>query len=73
LAAKGSLYVTRPTLWSRLKSREDLLSRAREVFMMLERGALRTSINQTYQLREARRAHDDLESRKTSGATVLVP
>jgi NADPH:quinone reductase len=73
LAAKGSLYVTRPTLWSRLKSREDLLSRAREVFMMFERKVLGISINQTYELREARKAHLDLESRKTSGATVLVP
>jgi NADPH2:quinone reductase len=73
LAAKGSLYVTRPTLWSRLKTREDLLSRAIEVFTMLERGVLRISINQTYRLKEAQQAHGDLESRKTSGATVLLP
>lgn len=73
LAAKGSLYVTRPTLWSRMKSREDLLTRAAEVFSMLERNVLRISVNQTYPLQDAKQAHADLEARRTTGATVLVP
>ena len=71
LAAKGSLYVTRPTLWSRLNSREDVVSRANEVFGKLRQGVLRITIGQTYPLREAWRAHADLEARKTTGATIL--
>jgi NADPH2:quinone reductase len=72
LAAKGSLYVTRPTLWSRLNNREDLASRADEVFKMLMRGQLRIAVNQSYPLKEAGRAHLALESRKASGATILT-
>ncbi len=72
LAAKGSLYVTRPTLWSRLNNREDLASRADEVFKMLMRGQLRITVNQSYPLKEAGRAHLALESRKASGATILT-
>jgi len=71
LATKGSLYVTRPTLWSRLKSRQDLVSRADEVFSKLGEGVLRITVGQTYPLREAGRAQADLESRKTTGATIL--
>jgi NADPH2:quinone reductase len=71
LASKGSLYVTRPTLWSRLKCREDLISRATEVFEKLIQGVLRIAVNQIYPLREAGRAHADLEARRTTGATIL--
>jgi NADPH2:quinone reductase len=71
LATKGSLYVTRPTLWSRLKTREDLVSRANEVFNKVSQGALRITIGQTYPLREAQRAQIDLEARKTTGVTIL--
>jgi NADPH2:quinone reductase len=71
LAIKGSLYVTRPTLWSRLKTREDLVSRANEVFNNVSQGVLRITVGQTYPLREARRAQIDLETRKTTGATIL--
>jgi NADPH:quinone reductase len=73
LAAKGSLYVTRPTLWSRLNSRDDLVSRATEVFKMLRQGLLRITINQTFPLKDAGRAHLALESRNTSGAVILSP
>jgi NADPH2:quinone reductase len=72
LAAKGSLHVTRPTLWSRLNNREDMASRADEVFKMLMRGQLRITVNQSYPLKEAGRAHVALESRKASGATILT-
>jgi len=71
LATKGSLYVTRPTLWSRLKNKEDLISRANEVFSKVSEGTVRITIGQTYPLREAPRAHMDLESRKTIGTTIL--
>jgi NADPH2:quinone reductase len=73
LAAKGSLYVTRPTLWSRLNSRNDLLLRANEVFKMFMQGLLRIVISRSYPLREAARAHLALESRRSTGAIILTP
>jgi NADPH:quinone reductase len=71
LAAKGSLFLTRPTLNTYTASREDLLTAARELFQVVESGAVKIAINQTYPLSEAARAHRDLESRKTTGQTVL--
>ena len=73
LAAKGSLFLTRPSLMNYAARREDLLSNARELFEVVEKGAVKIEINQTYPLQEAAQAHRDLEGRKTTGATVLLP
>ena len=73
LATKGSLFLTRPTLVNYTATREDLLTAARELFSVVKSGAVKIKINQTYPLREAAQAHADLESRKTTGSTVLLP
>jgi len=73
LAAGGSLYVTRPTLGTYTARREDLLAGARELFELVARGVLTIHVNQRYPLREVGRAHQDLEARKTTGSTVLLP
>jgi NADPH2:quinone reductase len=73
LAQKGSLFLTRPTLVNYTASREDLLTAARELFAVVKKGAVKIKVNQTYPLREAAQAHRDLESRKTTGQTVLLP
>ena len=73
LAQKGSLFLTRPTLGNYTASSEDLASAARELFAVVKKGAVKIKINQTYPLREAAQAHRDLESRKTTGSTVLLP
>jgi NADPH:quinone reductase len=72
LAAKGSLFLTRPTLNTYTARREDLLTAARELFEVVESRAVKIAINQTYPLHEAARAHRDLEGRKTTGQTVLT-
>lgn len=73
LAAKGSLFLTRPTLVHYTSAREDLLAAARDLFAVVKKGAVKISINQTYPLREAAQAHRDLEARRTTGSTVLLP
>jgi NADPH2:quinone reductase len=73
LAAKGSLYVTRPTLMTYTARREDLEAGARELFDMVKSGKVKIEINQTYKLADAAQAHRDLEGRKTTGSTVLLP
>ena len=73
LAQKGSLFLTRPTLVTYTATREDLLTAARELFAVVKKGAVKIAINQRYPLREAERAHRDLEARKTTGSTVLLP
>jgi NADPH:quinone reductase len=73
LAAGGSLYATRPTLFDYIKSREDLVSRAADLFARLASGEIRAHIGQRLPLRDAAAAHRDLESRRTIGATVLLP
>ena len=72
LAAKGSLFLTRPTLNTYTASREDLLTAARELFEVVQNGAVNIAVNQTYPLRDAARAHRDLEGRRTTGSTVLT-
>jgi NADPH2:quinone reductase len=72
LAAKGSLFLTRPTLNTYTATRENLLTAACELFQTVASGAVKITINQTYPLREAARAHRDLEARKTTGQTVLT-
>ena len=73
LAQKGSLYLTRPTLVTYTATREDLVKSARELFDVVKKKAVKIPINQTYPLREAAQAHRDLEGRKTTGSTVLIP
>jgi NADPH2:quinone reductase len=73
LAPKGSLFVTRPTLMVYTAKRDELVQTASELFDVVLSGAVRIEVNQTYPLREAARAHRDLEARKTTGSTVLLP
>ena len=73
LSQKGSLFLTRPTLMTYVAKREDLVKSASKLFSVVKKGAVKITINQTYPLREAAQAHRDLESRKTTGSTVLLP
>jgi NADPH2:quinone reductase len=73
LAAGGSLFASRPTLFDYIKSRTDLQGRAADLFARLSRGELTTRIGQTWPLREAADAHRALQGRNTQGASVLVP
>jgi len=73
LARRGSLFVTRPVLFDFLREREDLLAASGELFAVIEDGTVTVQINQTYPLQDAAQAHRDLEARKTSGSTVLLP
>jgi NADPH:quinone reductase len=73
LASGGSLYATRPTLFDYIKSREDLASRAADLFARLASGKIKAHVGQRVPLRDAAAAHRDLESRRTIGATVLLP
>jgi NADPH2:quinone reductase len=73
LAAKGSLYVTRPTLNTYTAKREDLVATAADLFAVVKSGAVKISVNQTYALKDAAQAHAALEARKTTGSTVLLP
>ncbi len=73
LAAKGSLFFTRPTLMTYTAQRADLLASAAELFEVVSSGAVKIEVRQTYPLAETARAHRDLEARKTTGSTVLLP
>lgn len=72
LAAKGSLYMTRPTLNTYTATSEMLQTTAGDVIAAIEQGILKIAINQTYALKDAVKAHQDLEGRKTTGASVLL-
>jgi NADPH2:quinone reductase len=72
LAQKGSLYVTRPTLFTYAAKRENLLAMAKELFDVVLSGAVKIEVNQTYPLKDAAKAHADLAARKTTGSTVLL-
>ena len=73
LSAKGSLYMTRPSLNSYIASRADLVATANDLIDVVSKGIVKIAVNQAYPLREARQAHLDLEARKTTGSTVLLP
>ncbi|HOB62677.1 MAG TPA: quinone oxidoreductase [Candidatus Competibacteraceae bacterium] len=73
LAAKGSLFLTRPTLMTYTAKRADLLASAAELFDVVGHGDVRVEIRQTYPLAEAAQAHRALEARQTTGSTVLLP
>ena len=72
LAAKGSLYVTRPTLFTYAAKRENLVAMANELFDVVKSGAVKIEVHQTYPLKDAAKAHADLAARKTTGSTVLT-
>jgi NADPH2:quinone reductase len=73
LGAKGSLYLTRPTLNTYTASRADLVETANDLFDVVKKGVVKIKVNHTYPLKEAGQAHRDLESRKTTGSVVLMP
>ena len=73
LAAKGSLFLTRPTLMTYNAKRADLVESAQQLFNMVGSGKINISINARYALKDAAQAHKDLESRKTTGSTLLIP
>ena len=73
LAAKGSLFLTRPSLFAYIAKREELLAGAKEMFDLVQKGFLSIEVRQTYPLTEVAQAHRDLEARKTTGSTVLLP
>jgi NADPH2:quinone reductase len=73
IGAKGSLFVTRPTVFAYYSEPAERAAGAARVFEMLASGAVRITIGQRYPLRESAQAHRDLEARKTHGSTVLIP
>lgn len=73
LSVKGSLFLTRPTLMTYTAERKALLEHARDLFEVVQSGAVKIEIQQSYPLSEAARAHQDMEARKTTGSTILLP
>jgi NADPH:quinone reductase len=73
LSARGSLFLTRPTLGHHLLTREELLQRAADCFSGIASGALKVRIGAEFPLREAGRAHDELQGRRTTGKVLLIP
>jgi len=72
LAQKGSLYVTRPTLNTYAAKHADLTAMAKELFEVVQSGAVKIEVHQTYPLKDAAKAHADLAARKTTGSTVFL-
>ncbi|MEJ2156876.1 MAG: quinone oxidoreductase [Desulfobacteraceae bacterium] len=72
LGQKGSLFLTRPSLMTYTEKRKDLQDHARDLFQMVTNGVVRIHIGQTYALKDAAQAHNDLEGRKTRGSTILI-
>jgi NADPH:quinone reductase len=73
LLSKGSLYVTRPTLFTHIATRESTQAMADDLFAMVESGQVKIRIDQRYALADAAQAHRDLEARNTTGSSVLIP
>jgi NADPH2:quinone reductase len=73
LAAKGSLFVTRPTLAHYTRTRAELQETADDLFQVIQSGAVKIVINQRFALKDAAKAHDALTSKQTTGATILTP
>ncbi len=73
LSAKGSLYVTRPTLATHIASRADLVERSSSLFDAVKSGKVKIETTARYKLSDAQKAHRDLEGRKTTGSVVLAP
>jgi len=73
LSKRGSLFLTRPTLFTYIAKRADLLATAQELFDVVASGKVKIEVNQTYALKDAAQAHSDLAARKTTGSSVLLP
>ena len=73
LAAKGSLFVTRPVLAHYTRTHEELQEAADDLFKVIESGAVKVAINQRFALKDAAKAHDALTGKQTTGATILIP
>ncbi len=73
LAAKGSLFLTRPTLVTYTAKREDLLASANALFEVVRSGAVKIEVNQRFALKDAAEAHRALEGRRTTGSTIFIP
>jgi NADPH2:quinone reductase len=73
LGQKGSLYVTRPTLFTHIATREATQAMADDLFAVVQSGAVKIRIDQRYPLADAARAHRELEARRTTGSSVLLP
>ena len=69
----GSPFMARCALVNYTTSRAELMARARDLFKQIESGAVKIRVNQRYPLKDARKAHRDIEARRTTGSTVLVP
>ncbi|KND59020.1 Quinone oxidoreductase [Candidatus Burkholderia verschuerenii] len=72
-AGRGSLFFTRPTLFSYIAKRSDLDTMAAELFDVVSSGKVKTNVRQRYALSDAAKAHEDLEARKTTGSTIFLP
>ncbi|NEX64379.1 quinone oxidoreductase family protein [Noviherbaspirillum galbum] len=73
LASRGSLFITRPSLFAYTAKREDLDAMAADLFDVVVSGKVKIEVNQRYALKDVAKAHIDLESRKTTGSTILIP
>ncbi len=73
LSQKGSLFATRPTLFVYVDKRKDLETASAAVFDVIEKGVVKVQVNQRHALKDAAQAHRDLEGRRTTGATLLIP
>jgi NADPH2:quinone reductase len=73
LSKRGSLFLTRPTLFTYIARRSELLRGSSELFAVMEQGAVEVRIGQIYALKDAALAHRELEARRTTGSTVLIP
>ncbi|MBI1889875.1 MAG: quinone oxidoreductase [Burkholderiales bacterium] len=73
LASRGSLFITRPSVFNYIAKRSDLEAMAADLFNMVESGKVKIDINQRYALKDVAQAHRDLEARKTTGSTILIP
>jgi NADPH2:quinone reductase len=73
LVKRGSLFLTRPTMFDYTEARDDLEAIARETFGAAKKGWIKVQLNQRYKLADAAQAHRDLEARKTTGASIIVP
>ena len=73
LQQKGSLFMTRPTLVNYTATREDLLAAANDLFSVVQSGVVKIPVNQKYALKDAVKAHQDLEGRNTTGSSILIP
>ena len=73
LNTKGSLFATRPTLFHYTASRADLLASANDLFDVVGRGIVKIEVNQKYALKDAAQCHTDVQARKTTGSTILIP